>query len=457
MINDSRKIALLARCKVLKNGGREVKEDNDVRPVIFKNGKDFGKVDGIRGCYRDATGRWFVRYSRSGIDRQKTIEVNNNPTFSGLERIASTAIRSLKKEVDAELVKRNPVQQTTVKSPVSVIEKGQMMMISFIKETYASSKKNVTRRLGQLKGFAMTGRNAGKSVEEIDSHNARLMREILEQRKGNQSALEYFKGIHAVFSQAMQAGLHVGLNPATKQNRPGDYCEKDYKSLSIEQLATIYNSIKTNIFNIDNNLIKQCLCFFYLLCTGMRSTSAILFKASDIEQIKVNNKYKYYYRVYNNKRSKKMPYKQLISRHIINELKQIHAFTYSVKTFQNVINKFIKHCYPDSGLCVKHLRKSFINEAVEKGRFDLQTVGLITHLSPLDAGQNVTIVRNYYSRGQRPCDKIMSWFNRSLFNAILKTESRHREHFIVNNLKLQNIILKKKMKKMSKKKMSKNG
>lgn len=432
-----------------------MKENKDVRPVIFKNGKDFGKVDGIRGCYRDATGRWFVRYSRSGIDRQKTIEVNGSPTFSGLERIATTAIRSLKKEVEAELQKRNPVQESPKRIPVSVIEKGQETMISFIRETYSASKKNTSRRLGQLKGFALTGRSAGKTVNEIDEHNARLLKEILEERKGQQSALEYWKGIHAVFSQAMQAGLHTGLNPCLKQNRPGDYCEKDYKSLSIEQLATIYNSIKTNIFNIDNNLIKQCLCFFYLLCTGMRSTSAILFKASDIEQIKVNNKYKYYYRVYNNKRSKKMPYKQLISKHIINDLKQIHSFTYSIKTLQNTINKFMKHCFPNSGLCCKHLRKSFINEAVEKGKFDLQTVGLITHLSPLEAGQNVTIVRNYYSRGQRPCDKIMSWFNRSLFNAILKTESRHREHFIVNNLKLQNIILKKKMKKMSKKKMSK--
>ena len=452
MINYSRKIALLARCKVLKNGGREVKEDKDVRPIVFKGGKDFGKVDGIRGCYRDATGRWFVRYSYSGIDRQKTIEVNNSPTFSGLERIAITAIRSLKKEVEAEVLKRNPVQSSTTKAPVSVVEKGQETLISFIRETYCSSKKNTSRRLGQLKGFALTGRSAGRNVEEIDAHNADLLKTILEDRKGQQSALEYWKGIHAVFSQAMQAGLHVGLNPCLKQNRPGDYCEKDYKTMSIEQLATIYNSIKTNIFNIDNNLIRQTLCFYYLLCTGMRSTSAILFKASDIEQIKVNNKYKYYYRVYNNKRSKKMPYKQLISRHIINELKQIHAFTYSVKTFQNVINKFIKYCYPDSGLCCKHLRKSFINEAVERGKFDIQTVGLITHLSPMEAGQNVTIVRNYYSRGQKPCDKIMGWFNRSLFNAIMNTENKHREHFVVNNLKLQNIILKRKMRKMDNKK-----
>ena len=450
MLDCSRKIALPAWCRVLKNGGGEVKEDKEVRPIIFKNGKDFGKVDGIRGCYRDSSGRWYVRYSCSGIDRQRTIDVNNNTTFSGLERIATTAIRSLKKEVEAELQKRTPVQESPKRIPVSVIEKGQLVMIDFIKETYASSKKNTSRRLGQLKGFALTGRTAGKNVEEIDAHNAHLIKEILEERKGQQSALEYWKGIHAVFSQAIQSGLHVGLNPCLKQNRPGDYCEKDYKSLTIEQLATIYNSIKTNIFNIDNNLIKQTLCFYYLLCTGMRSTSAILFKASDIEQIKVNNKYKYYYRVYNNKRSKKMPYKQLISKHIINDLKQIHAFTYSIKTFQNVINKFIKYCYPDSGLCCKHLRKSFINEAVEKGRFDLQTVGLITHLSPMESGQNVTVIKSYYSKGQKPCDKIMNWFNRSLFSAILKTTNHHREHFVVNNLKLQNIILKRKMKKMSK-------
>ena len=421
-----------------------------MRPVIFKGGKTFGKVDGIKGCYRDSSGRWFVRFSCSGIDRQKTIEVNEKITFSGLERIAQTALKALKKEVATELQNKNPVQSSPKKVPLSTIEKGQALMVSFIKETYSASTKNAARRLGQLRGFALTGRSAGKTVDEIDEHNTRLLKEILEEKKGTQAALEWWKGIHAVFSQAMQAGLHSGLNPALKQNRPGEYTEKDYRSLTIEQLATIYNSIKTNVFNIDSNLIKQCLCFFYLLCTGMRATSAILFKAQDIEQVKVNNKYKYYYRVYNNKRNKKMPYKQLLSKHIINELKQIHAFTYSIKTLQNTINRFMKHCYPNSGLCCKHLRKTFINECVERGGFDLQTVGLITHLSPMEAGQNVTIIKNYYSKGQQPCDRIMSWFNRTLFNAIMNTNNNHKEHFIVNNIKLQNIMLKRKLKKMSK-------
>ena len=423
---------------------------DEVRPIIFKNNKTFGKVDGIRGCYKEASGRWFVRYSCSGIDRQKTIEVNEKITFSGLERIAQTALKALKKEVATELQNKNPVQSSVKKSPLSTIEKGQALMETFIKETYGQSKKNTARRLGQLKGFALTGRNGGKVVEEVDAHNTRLLKEILDSRKGEQSALEYWKGIHAVFSQAMQAGLHSGLNPALKQNRPGEYTEKDYRSLTIEQLATIFNSIKTNIFNIDSNLIRQCLCFYYLLCTGMRSTSAILFKAQDIEQVKVNNKYRYYYRVYNNKRNKKMPYKQLISKHIVGELKQIHSFTYTIKTLQNTINKFMKHCYPESGLCCKHLRKTFINECVEKGGFDLQTVGLITHLSPMEAGQNVTVIKNYYSKGQFPCDKIMMWFNRSLFNAIMNTDNHHKERFVVNNIKLQNIMLKRKLRKMDK-------
>ena len=135
---------------------------------------------------------------------------------------------------------------------------------------------------------------------------------------------------------------------------------------------------------------------------------------------------------------------------MINELKQIHSFTYSIKTLQNTINKFMKHCYPDSGLCCKHLRKTFINECVERGKFDLQAVGLITHLSPMEAGQNVTVIKNYYNRGQQPCDKIMNWFNRSLFSAIMNTSNRHQEKFVVSNIKLQNIILKRKMKKITK-------
>lgn len=65
------------------------------------------------------------------------------------------------------------------------------------------------------------------------------------------------------------------------------------------------------------------------------------------------------------------------------------------------------------------------------------------------AGQNVTIIKNYYSKGQQPCDKIMMWFNRSLFNAIMNTNNNHKEKFIVNNIKLQNVILKRKLKKLN--------
>ena len=101
----------------------------EVRPIVFKSGKGFGKVDGIRGLYRESSGRWFVRFSCSGIDRQKTIEVNNNPTFSGLERIATTALKALKKEVEGELQKREPSQKVGKKVPVSAIEKGQNLMV----------------------------------------------------------------------------------------------------------------------------------------------------------------------------------------------------------------------------------------------------------------------------------------------------------------------------------------
>lgn len=425
--------------------------NEEMRPVIFRNGKDFGKVDGIRGLYKDASGRFYVRYSCSGLDRQKTVVLNGIPTFSGLERAAGAALRALKKEVENELEKR-PQAEKTEKKALSVIEKGQATLEAFIKESYGQSAKNAARRLGQLRGFALTGRGNSKNTSEIDAHNSRLLKKVLEEKAGTQAALEWWKGIHAVFTQAIQAGMHTGLNPALQSNRPGCYTEKDYKSLTIEQCATIYNAIKTNIFNIDSNIIKQTLCFFYLLCTGMRSTSAILFRAQDIEQVKIDNKYKYYYRVYNNKRNKKMPYKQLLSKHIINELKQIHEFTYSIKTYQNTINKFIKYCFPESGLCCKHCRKMFINESVERGGFNLQTVGLITHLSPTEAGQNVTIIKNYYSRGQLPCDRIMSWFNKTLFNAIMNTENVKKEKFVVNNLKLQNVMLKRKIRKMKDKK-----
>lgn len=426
-----------------------MEEEDKMRPVIFKGGQQFGKVLGIRGLYREASGRWFVRASCSGIDRQKTVVVNENATFSGLERAASTALKALKKEIDAELEKR-PKDEKNEKKINDPIKRGQKQLEGFVKTFFAKSPKNVTRRLGQCSGFALA--RTSKDCTTIDAHNATLMRKLLEERKGTQSALEYWKGIHAVFASAKDAGEHAGLNPATKILRPADMTEKDYGSLSMQQLATVFKAITANTLNTDSTLIQQVKCFFYLLCTGMRSTSAILFRSSDIETVKgINGKKKYYYRVFNNKRSQKMPYKQLISKHIIDDLKKIDQFTYSIKTFQNTINAYIKYCYPQSKLCCKHLRKSFINLCVEDGKFPLFEVGLITHLSPAERGQNVTIVKNYYSKGQNPCDRIMTWFNKTLFALIQNTESPlSKEKFVCNNVKLQNIMLKRKIRKMKK-------
>lgn len=433
-------------------------DEKEMRPIVVSTS---GKVEGIRGLFKDErTGRFFVRKTIKTadgrtLDRQKTVQVNTNLTFSGLERLALKALKDLEKEM-------RPVLETlptpSAKQPKSPVEAGQAQLKKFLEsEKGKYSAKTWAEKAKRCEGFALVTRSLLKSEEVISSHNKNLLLEKLEKYEGRNEATEIFKDLSSVFNSALKAGVHVGVNPTSLVKKPCDVLKKDFKYITIKQMGLIINLINIdfeyNIAKVSKEYTKQeLLLYFYLLCIGMRASSAILFKAQDIEQVKVNGKYKYYYRVYNNKRSKKMPYKQLISKHIINDLKQIHAFTYSIKTLQNTINKFMKHCYPDSGLCCKHLRKTFINEAVEKGGFDLQTVGLITHLSPMEAGQNVTVIKNYYSRGQLPCDKIMSWFNRTLFNSIMNTNNHHKEHFIVNNIKLQNIMLKRKLKKMGDKK-----
>ena len=78
-------------------------ERKEMRPIIFKGGRDFGKVLGIRGLYKDQSGRWYVRKAINGRDRQKTIDFGGkNPTFSLADRLAYRAIRELERELEAQ-------------------------------------------------------------------------------------------------------------------------------------------------------------------------------------------------------------------------------------------------------------------------------------------------------------------------------------------------------------------
>lgn len=388
-----------------------MEEKEEMRPVIFKGGKDFGKVEGIRGLFKDFRGRWYVRYSCSGIDKQSTIQVNGNPTFSGLERLAQSALKKLKKEVQDEVSHKQPqtpTQESETNTLGSALKKAQKALQKFIVDTYTLSteEKNVKRRQIQLEGFALITKNTKKDfVDDLNNHNISLMRSMMVELEGQQKSFEYFKGVRAVFIKAIKAGVHVGLNPAYVVSRPTDLTKKDYGFLTIKQMSKIIYSIKN-----DNNKIvklsdlerKEIAIFAYLLSLGMRATSAVLFKSSDIEK----KDDKYYYTVINHKLKKIMPYKQLLSDFFIKELDilSLEKFTTPLKKMLDVTNEYVK-TVNNNGLTVKHFRKGFIGCCVTDGGFAVADVGRLTHIA------TDTIEKCYYSQAQPKCDEIMQFYN----------------------------------------------
>lgn len=398
---------------------------DEMRPIIFKGGKEFGKVEGIKGLYRDPSGRWFVRYSRSGVDRQKSIQVNGNPNFSGLERAADSALRKLKKEVMDELNTHTDTQTPTPEQDTfeTALKRGCAQMEKFITSTYslATGEANVKRRVIQLEGFCLITKNTkAKYIDDLNNHNINKLNQMLNEFEGKQKAFEYYKGIKAVFTKAIKAGVHLGQNPAYLVSKPIDNTKKDYGYLTIKQMSNILYTIKNdnnNIVTLSKQERKELCIFCYLLSIGMRATSAILFKGEDVEAVKDGDNTKYYYTVINHKLKIIMPYKQMLSNYIVKEfdLMSFSGFTMNLDKLTDSLNLYC-HSVDDSGLTLKHFRKGFINSCCGELGFDIHDVERLTHIP------TSTIEKSYYSQAQPICDNIMTSFNNNFLVEFLFAE-----------------------------------
>ena len=385
-------------------------DGKEMRPIVISTS---GKVEGIRGLFKDErTGRFFVRKTIKTadgrtLDRQKTVQVNTNLTFSGLERLALKALKDLEKEMMPVLETLPTLSAKETKSPV---EAGKAQLKKFLEsEKGKYSAKTWAEKAKRCEGFALVTRSLLKSEEVISSHNKILLLEKLAKFEGRNEATEIFKDLSSVFNSALKAGVHVGVNPTSLVKKPCDVLKKDFKYITIKQMGEIINLINIefeyNLTKVTKEYTKQeLLLYFYLLCIGMRASSAILYKSEDLRELEGN----YIYNVINNKIGKVMPYYQIISKNIYNKfnLFYIDKFTHSDIELSREINKYIKVVCGQEYSC-KHCRKGFCNECCSAS-FQPQDVEMITH------EPSSVFYKNYYSIGQTKVNDIMIWFNSEL-------------------------------------------
>lgn len=373
----------------------------EMKPVIFKKGLGCGKVEGIRGLYKDPYGRWYVRKSFEGIDRQLTLEnLNENPTFSELERKAAQGLRRLEKSMEKQAgtcKKAHPVKST--------LDKAKDRCVQYLDVDYKQrgvSHAVWLRRKTELAGFAF----ASKPLVEIDDHNLALLREKLDSATPK-SAIDLYLHIKAVFSLAIQDGKHFGANPCARVLKPAKLTDKDVRYISVAESAKVFAhmDLMSDVYG------EEIACFFYLLTLGMRATSAILFDAEDLKPCADG----YYYRVINHKTRRTMDFMQLIPAHMGERLKALGRFTKSLKDLLDKTNKIIVDVL-HRDVSQKHLRKGFLTECINAGGFSVESVELITHTT------KDIVQRHYNAKTQESIDQIMRWWNAAFWQAVEAAE-----------------------------------
>ena len=381
-----------------------------MRPILFKGGRDFGKVVGIKGLYKDPSGRWFVRKVTNGKDVQKTVDFGGkNANFSTAERLAQRALRALESEHVGDVV-----ECKTLKATKSALEKAQAECAKYVGGPYATGvcQRVAHTRLREAQGFAFVSDGMPKpTARELNDHNTELLSariaEMVAQQK-NVLAHEYWKHIKAIFSRAIQYGAHFGMNPAMQVKEPIKMDEKDERWISLDESARVQAELPywMEKHGIETGKAKEVFLFHYLLTLGMRATSAILFNADDL---KLSGDL-WRYRVINSKTNRVMPVAQLIHPTFAKALKKIGAFSFTEKSLQNVLNEAIKEIL-GKDVSTKHLRKGFLTEVIESHLFSESDARRLTHRT-----QDV-VESHYYALSQRAADAVSEWWNDRWFDA----------------------------------------
>lgn len=384
--------------------------DKDMRPVQFKDGREFGKVIGIRGLYKTVKGEWYVRKAIGGIDKQKPVDLGGkSPTFSTLERLAESALKAL----TAEIMPKVGTAEKTESKPKSAIERGQKACTDYVTKIYAPqcSKEVARRRIKEAEGFAFVTRGMKDSeAESLNDFNVlRLTQTINEKIAANQfvAAQDFWKHLQAIFSKAISYGAHKGLNPTAHVKKPADMTEKDTRFIGLSESAQVQANLGQYLNNrkCDERKAHEISLFHYLLTLGMRPSSAILFDSDSLKE----EKGVYRYTVINHKTRRKMPVSQIIHPEFAKELKQMGKFSFCEKSLLDPLNDAIREIL-GKDVSAKHLRKGFLTEIIESKEFSESDARRLTHKA------NDIVENHYYALSQKAADAVSKWWNEKWFS-----------------------------------------
>lgn len=383
--------------------------DKDMTPVVFKNGRDFGKVIGIRGLYRSVKGVWYVRKAINGIDEQEKLDLGaKSPTFSTLEREAAKALKVLTARIMPKVAKFPEEAR-----PKTTLERGQKACADYVTNIYAPqcSKEVGRRRIKEAEGFAFVTRGMKEGdADSLNKHNVlRLTQIINEKTTANQcvAAQDIWKHIQAIFSKAISYGAHKGLNPTAHVKKPADMAEKDTRFIELAESAKVQANLQRylNDHNIDDRKGHEITLLHYLLTLGMRPSSAILFNSDSLKE----ERGVYRYTVINHKTGRRMPVSQIVHPEFAKELKKIGKFSFCEKSLLDPLNSAIREIL-GKDVSAKHLRKGFLTEIIESGEFSESDARRLTHKS------NDIVENHYYALSQKAADAVSKWWNEKWYH-----------------------------------------
>lgn len=246
--------------------------------------KASGKVEGIRGLYKDQSSqRFYVRYAKDGIDRQLTVNPRGE-TFTALSRAASKGLTELKRLVELELGNTNSGASRGAKKVDTVLEGVQALPM--VIEALWTQKGVSARCIKELKnyclGLALCGVRDKKAIEAIDAHNSSEMAKKLGSALSDCSKVKLYGQIKAVFKSLIEKNRHFGQNPTMGFDAPRHTAQREEREITFEDMRKILDTTKTAVKETIRQ--KEITLFFRLLSeTGQRPIDLYRFDARKIE------------------------------------------------------------------------------------------------------------------------------------------------------------------------------
>ncbi len=203
------------------------------------------KVQGIRGLYKDqSSGRFYVRYSFHGIDKQLTI-CPKNSTFSGLDAAARKGLNELKKIVKSIANDKESDAIVTKKDKISCAQTALVKAVETHWARRGTTQKHIYRLLQFTRGMCLCRPSNRKDASTLDAHNLEIARSVIEGASlSDCQKREAYRSIYTVFNELIHAGIHTGNNPAHFVIRPKHNASIRESELTFEDAAIVIHAIR---------------------------------------------------------------------------------------------------------------------------------------------------------------------------------------------------------------------